>query len=75
MPDFIRQLDPKLVTTLLSAAIVRLGLELGVAESDPLLQGFIALAVAAVVGYLTPNSGTVLRTEQEDGNAYPPETP
>lgn len=75
MPAFLRSLDPKLVTTLVTAALVRLALELGVAENDPLLQGVIALAVAAVVGYRTSNDGTVLRTEHESGNAVPPETP
>lgn len=66
---FIRSLDPKLVTTLLTAAIVRVATELlGVAEDDPLLQGFIALAVAAVVGWLTPNAGTLARAGHGTGN-------
>lgn len=69
---FLRTLDPKLVTTLVTAIIVRVATELlGVAEDDPLLQAAIALAAAAVVGWLTPNDGTVLRTEHEDGNPDP----
>jgi hypothetical protein len=68
------QLDPKLTATVLTAALTRLAVEvLGVAEPDPLLQGGIALAVAAVAGYLTANEGTILRTEHADGNAYKPE--
>ncbi len=68
------KLDPKLVATVLTAALTRLAVELlGVAESDPLLQGAIALAVATVAGYLVPNEATVLRTEHADGNAVPPE--
>lgn len=69
MLTFLRTLDPKLVTTLASLAITRAAVELlGVAESDPLLQAVLALAVAAIVGYRTPNDGTVLRTPQESGN-------
>ncbi len=74
--DFFRTLDSKLVATVLTAALTRLAVEfLGVAESDPLLQGFIALAVATVAGFLVPNDGTVLRTEHADGNAVPPDSP
>lgn len=74
MLTFLRTLDAKLVTTLVSLAITRAAVELlGVAESDPLLQSVIALAAAAVVGYLTPNAGTVLRTDQQSGNPVPPE--
>jgi len=69
MPAFLRTLDPKLVTTLASLAITRVAVELlGVVESDPLLQSVIALTVAAIVGYLTPNAATILRTPQESGN-------
>jgi len=70
---FIRALDPKLVSTLVTAIIARLALELGVAEDDPLLQSAIALVVAAVVGFLTPNEGSVLRTVHDDGNPKIPE--
>jgi hypothetical protein len=72
--SFIRTLDPKLVVTLVTLAITRVAVELlGVAESDPLLQTFIALVAAAVAGYWTPNAATVLRTEQESGNAIAPD--
>jgi hypothetical protein len=69
MLAFIRTLDPKLVTTLVSLAITRVAVELlGVAESDPLLQSVISFAVAGVTGYLTPNAATILRAPQESGN-------
>ena len=73
---FLKSLDPKLVSALVTAALVRLGLELGVAEDDPLLQSFIALAAAAVAGYFTPNDGTLLREGVlDDGNPDPERLP
>jgi hypothetical protein len=66
---FIRSLDPKLVSTLLATGLARAVLALGGDPvGDPLYNGLIALAVGAVVGWLWPNAGTVLRTPQEDGN-------
>jgi hypothetical protein len=69
---FIRSLDPKLWTTVISAAATRLVLEAGGDPvGDPLWSSLIALAVGAFVGWRTPNDGTVLRTPQESGNADP----
>jgi hypothetical protein len=69
----VRDLDPKLVSTVLAATIARRAVErLGLAKSSPLAQASIVLAVAALVGWLTPNAATVLRAPQESGNAIPP---
>lgn len=69
---FIRNLDPKLVSSLLAITLARGVLELGGDPvGDPLWNGVIVLAVGAVVGWLWPNDGTVLRTEQESGNPDP----
>jgi hypothetical protein len=71
----IRALDPKLVSTVLTTALVRLVLELGGDPvGDPLYSGLISLAVGAMVGFFWPNDGTVLRTPQESGNAGEPST-
>lgn len=58
--SFLRSLDPKLVATVLTFALTRLVLELGIAW-DPTVEAIVSGVVAAVVGYLTPNDGTVLR--------------
>lgn len=68
---FLRTLDPKLTYTVVSAILARVVLELGVSD-DETVQSVLPLAIAAVVGYVTPNDATVLRTEQEDGNAHLP---
>ena len=64
-------LDPKLVAGVVSAIVARLALELGI-SNDETVQAVLPLVVAAIVSYLTPNDGTVLRTVQEDGNPVPP---
>lgn len=66
-------LDPKLVSVVVTAALTRFATYLGLLTIDPLVESAIALAAGAVAGYFTPNDGTILRTEQPDGNAYPPE--
>lgn len=67
--DFVRSLDSKLVSTLLSTALARGALALGGDPvGDPLWNGLISLAVGAVIGWLWPNDGSVLRAEQESGN-------
>lgn len=71
MIAFVRSLDPKLVTTVLSFAATRTALALGV-SLDPALEAAIAGIVAALVGYWTANEATVLRTPQEDGNPVMP---
>lgn len=69
---FVRSLDPKLVSTLIATALARGVLAIGGDPvGDPLYNGLISLAVGAVVGYLWPNDGTVLRTPQESGNPDP----
>lgn len=65
-------LDPKLVVTVVTAALTRAVLALGLSVDDPLVGTVISLAAGAVAGYLVPNEGTVLRTPQEDGNAAVP---
>jgi hypothetical protein len=60
--SFLRSLDPKLVATVLTFALTRGILELGIAW-DPTTEGIVAGVVAAVVGYLWPNDGTLLRGE------------
>ena len=72
MLTFLRTLDPKLVSTLLATALARGVLEVGGDPiNDPLWSGVVSLAVGAVVGWLWPNDGTVLRTSQESGNPDP----
>jgi len=72
MLTFLRNLDPKLVSTLLATALARGVLEVGGDPiNDPLWSGVVSLAVGAVVGWLWPNDGTVLRTAQESGNPDP----
>lgn len=61
--------DNKLLTSLVTIALTRLVLAVGLDVEDPLVGTAISLAVGAIVGYLTPNEGTVLREhELEDGN-------
>lgn len=70
--SFLRTLDPKLKYTVLTFAAARLALELGV-PWDPTLEATVAGVVASLVGFATPNDGTVLRTPQEDGNPVLPD--
>lgn len=72
--------DNKLVvagaTYLLTLAVTRVGLDLG----EPLIPGYltvaqaIALAAAAIAGYVQPNTATVLAGDHEDGNPSAPDT-
>lgn len=64
--------DNKLLATVLTTAATRAVLALGI-DVDPFVESVISLAVGAVVGYRTPNEGTVLRTPQESGNAKLPD--
>jgi hypothetical protein len=64
-----RTLDLKLVTVVVTAVLVRLGLEVGVAgRTAPLKKSLIAIAAGAIAGWFTANDGTLLRTRQESGN-------
>ena len=65
-------LDNKLLTSVVTIGLTRVVLAVGLDVDDPLVGTVISLAVGAVVGYLTPNEATVLRTPQEDGNADVP---
>lgn len=66
-------LDNKLLTTVLTAAITRAVLAIGLDVEDPLVGTTISLIVGAAVGYFTPNEGTDLRQGNFDnGN---PEVP
>lgn len=70
---FIRSLDPKLVSTVIATALARAILAIGGDPvGDPLWNGLIALGVGAIVGWLWPNDGTVLRTKHERGNPRGP---
>lgn len=67
-------IDNKLLTTLLTIALTRAVLAVGLDVEDPLVGTGISLLVGLAVGYFTPNEGTVLRgAELEDGNAHLPE--
>lgn len=69
---FIRNLDAKLVSSVVTIGLSRAVLALGGDPvGDPLYNSLISLALGAVVGWLYPNTGTVLRTKQEDGNPDP----
>lgn len=65
--DFLRSLDPKLISTVVTFALTRLALELGI-DWDPTLEAIAAGIAASIVGYLTPNQATILRTAHDDGN-------
>jgi hypothetical protein len=66
--------DNKLLTSLLTTAITRAVLAIGLNVDDPLVGTAISLAVGAIVGYLTPNEGSVLRGHgADDGNAHLPD--
>jgi hypothetical protein len=53
-------IDPKVITTtattIVTAAVVRLGLEL----DDPIVASLVPIVVGAVVGYFTPNAASGL---------------
>ena len=66
-------LDNKLITSFVTVALTRAVLAIGLDVDDPLVGTAIALAVGAVVGYLTPNDATVLRNPQDSGNAVVPD--
>lgn len=66
-------LDPKLVAVVVTAALTRAAGYFGLLTTDPLVESGIALAAGAVAGYFVPNTGTVLRTPQEDGNPNLPD--
>lgn len=68
---FWNTLDPKLKHTLVTAVLSYLILQVGL-DLDPSLQAAVAGLVGAVSGYNASNDGTVLRTEQEDGNPVLP---
>lgn len=74
----LRALDPKLVAVVVGAGLTWLFVEvLGFAADDPVAQAAIALIVGSILGWGWPNAGTILRTDQESGNALarPPDLP
>jgi hypothetical protein len=67
----VRSLDAKLVSTVLTIGAARLILALGGDPLDPFVASVISLGAGSIVGYVWPNAGTILRTEQESGNPNP----
>lgn len=65
--------DNKLLTSFLTIAATRAVLYFGLDVEDPLIGTAISLAVGAIVGYRTSNEGSMLRREQESGNAAVPD--
>lgn len=66
-------LDNKLATSIVTAALTKLVLAVGLDINDPLVEDVSSLVVAGVVGYLVPNEGTDLRQGNFDnGNPEPP---
>lgn len=63
--------DPKLKYTLLTGVLGWVVAKYGI-ELDADVAFYISGAIASLVGYNVPNDGTVLRTDQEDGNAELP---
>ena len=71
---FLRGLDPKLVSAIVVLSLTRAVLSIGGDPvGDPLWNSVIALVAGAVVGWLWPNDGSVLRAEQGSGNPPDPE--
>lgn len=60
-------IDPKLKYTVITFAVARLALELGI-DWDPTTEAVVAGLIASAVGYIVPNDGTVLRSPADDGN-------
>lgn len=63
MIAFVRglHLDPKLVRTILTAAVTWAVLKLGLSVDDPNVAAGVSLLVGAAVGYVTKNAGSALR--------------
>jgi hypothetical protein len=66
-----RALDPKLKYTVLTFAVARILLAVGV-SLDPATETIVSGVIAGFVGYRVPNDGTVLRGEHDNGNAEVP---
>lgn len=66
-------LDPKLVTAILTAAASWAVAKFALDVDDDTVAQVVALAAAAIAGYFKSNEATVLRTPQEDGNPNIPE--
>jgi hypothetical protein len=58
--------DPKMKYQLLSGLVSYALLKYGGIKLDPVLEGFIALAIGGIVGYRVPNEASELREVNED---------
>lgn len=65
--DFIRSLDPKLVSSVVTIGLSRAVLAVGGDPvGDPLWNSLIALALGAIVGWVWPNEASHLRDVRKD---------
>ncbi len=68
---FWNHIDAKLKATVLTGIVAFAVAKFAISLS-PDVSALITLVIASVSGYSASNSGTVLRTPQEDGNATVP---